>query len=587
MRSTDLLVRPKRHLWESPVAYVFRVASLNRTHYGTLARKALDEHGLAGEPLYELSQIMNYNANLACVNPAREDVRLSLLVKAGRPLRMVCPACVREGQPDSLYGERYRYLEYCLRHGCKPLGECPACGIALRYGCGTFSHCECGFELATARADRAPPEVLRLYRAIAANIPLEMAPTMQELERRDIREINARLQSTWRLLWDEQLESWNVLESDEVTAVLPEFGKRWHAVSCLLGVAEHRLGRWVTQIGCWWRHGRYRPEVHRRCGAVPPIDLILWRYLRELVRQAVKSGCSGPPVAGAGSLSACIGAGFQCKSRRSGLRGDGLPAPFRTMIGPCTKPFERQPMAVVASSGCRPAGQTIDKSQSVADFNRQAPGGARKVIELVALGALQPIELLHPQAWRFAPGDVDDLLRQAFNIQIRRLAGAPTGTRSRFDGPHPWLLAPDMTMGRVFAALSFGLLQPLSRPAPFSVWETPFVDPGGMRSEDTWAQRAMHDAVLPSLQGRVRKAALIAQSFLGASEAIHTNELELFCGAPPLPLSESDSIALLPCHSVPLGTGIPKNIAWRQGFLYDSVVLAFAEGSPMEGTVMS
>lgn len=577
MPSTDLLVRPKRHLWESPVAYVFRVASLNRTHYGTLARQALATHSLAGHPLHEIWQIADY------ANAARENLRLSMLTKADRPLRMVCPACVREGQPDSLYGERYRYLEYCLRHGCKPLGECPACGIALRYGSGSYGHCECGFELATAHADAGPPEVLRLYRAIAANIPLEMVPTMQELERRDIREINARLQSTWRLLWDEQLESWNVPEGAEITAILPEFGERWHAVSCLLGFAEHRLGRWVTQIGCWWRHGRYRPEVRSRRGPVPPIDLILWRYLRELVRQAVKSGCSGPPVAGTGVLSACIGAGFQCKSRRSGLRGDGLPAPFRTMIGPCTKPFERQPVAAVASSGCRPAGKTIGGYQSVADFNQQAPGGARKVIELVAIGALQPIELVHPHAWRFAAGDVDDLLRQAFKVQVMRLAGGPSSMRSSFDGPHAWLLAPNMTMGRVFAALSFGLLQPLSRPTQTNVWATPFVNPGGMRL-DTWAQQAMHDAVLPSLEGRAREAAVLAHSFLGGSPAFHTNELELFCGTPPL---QTESIALFPYQSTPLGTGIPKNIAWRQGFLYDSALLETVVKNPQEGLVTS
>lgn len=581
MRSTDLLVRPKRHLWESPVAYVFRVASLNRTHYGTLAREALDEHGLAGQPLHELWPMPGYTS------PAREDLRLSMLVKAGRPLRMVCPACVKEGQPDSLYGECYRYLEYCLRHGCKPLGDCPVCGIALRYGSGTYSHCECGFELATARADSGTPEILRLYRAIAADVPLEMAPTMQELEWRALHEMNARLQSAWRLLWDEQLHSWYVLEAPEVTAILPEFGARWSAVSCLLGVAEHRLSRWVTQIGCWWRHGRYRPEIGGSRGDVgPTIDLIRWRYLRELVRQAVKSGCSGPPVAGTASLNACIGAGFQCKSRRSGLRGDGLPAPFRTMIGPCTKPFERQPMAVVASSGCRPAGNPTGRSQSVNDFDRQAPGGARKVIELVAIGALQPIELLHPHAWRFAAGDVDDLLRQAFNIQVLRLAGGPTGTRSSFDGPHAWLLAPGMTMGGVFAALSFGLLQPLSRPTQTNVWATPFVNPGGM-SLDTWAQQAMHDAVLPSLEGRAREAALLAHSFLGGSKALHTNELELFCGMPPLPSSGSEPIALLPYPPTPLGTGIPKNIAWRQGFLYDSALLETVVKNPQEGLVTS
>lgn len=235
------------------------------------------------------------------------------------------------------------------------------------------------------------------------------------------------------------------------------------------------------------------------------------------------------------------------------------------------KPFEQRVAAVVASSGCRPAANPIGQSQSLAEFNRLARGGARKVIELVAIGALQPIELGHPRAWRFGVSDVDDVLRQAFSIQLSRRVDGGDGAWMSFETPRAWLLAPEASMGGVFKALCFGLLKPVAS-LPSNIWATRFVNPGGMRL-DAWAQRALHDAVLPSLEGRAREAALIAQSFLGGSQALHPNELELFCGMPP-PIQKGESFTNLPYPPIPHGTGIPQNIAWREGLLYDSGLLA-------------
>src|SRR5439155_7632226 len=106
----------------------------------------------------------------------------------------------------------------------------------------------------------------------------------------DRRGIHVRLESTWRLLWDDQLHQEHSYEDPSTTLVLPQIGTRWAAALSMLGAGEYRFGRGITHIGCWGKHGRDKAELKAGNQGQPPTDLIALRYLRALVQQAVKSG---------------------------------------------------------------------------------------------------------------------------------------------------------------------------------------------------------------------------------------------------------------------------------------------------------
>jgi len=398
-----------------------------------------------------------------------------------------------------------------------------------------------------------------------------MTPTGDEIERLNLYDVNARLENTFHLLWSDHLLDPLRKNNDSVMSSLPEVGSRWLAASTVLGFAEYRLGRWVTQLSCWWRHGRYKTRMKQANPTFQPSDSIQWRYLKVLFEQALKSGCSGPQMAGQAPASECISAGAQCKSRRSGRRNEGLALPFRSTIGPCTKPFERPEPDVIHSSGCRPAGKYNDTSQSIVEFSKLADEGGRKVIELVAIGALQPVELVHPWAWRFANGDVEDVLRQAFRRYIWTEPYYSSVIRPPPVKSDSWLQAPTASMGGLFKALCFDGLEVVLK-LPKNIWTTQFISHKAI-SFDAWAQQAVHDAVLPSLEGRARETAVVAQCFLSGSDAIHDNELELFCGLPPTDPLFLDSISRSFYASTPSSSTLPKSIAWRNGVLVNSVIL--------------
>lgn len=557
LRFTDLLFRPPRHHWERSIAYVFRLASLNHMPYRRLAPQAAVDKALCGEPSGGIGgPYGGFN---------HEAFRLSLAGYAGRPRRLVCPLCIREGRPDSVDQVRYPYLEYCLFHGCQPLARCPQCHEEFRYGSGSYERCQCGFELALATATFPEPGARRLYLAVAANIPLEMEPLTHELERQDLYYIHRRLHSTWHLLWEDQpIRDFVGGSFAESLNRRPPFGMRWTAASAVLGVAQHRLERWVTHIGCWWKHGRYKEHFVTGSDTDSPTHLVAWRYLRALIEQAVKSGCSGP------SANACASAGYQCKTRRSGRCGDRLPTPFRSTIGPCMRPFVRELPRSLSSPARAPVIQH-GAPQSLRDLAALAPDGARKAIELVAIGAVQPLELNHPLEWRFAAGEIDEFLRAAFNKYLPQNYTQDWAWARR---PEERLQAVEMSMGGLFSELCFGQLKPLAQ-LPENIWRTRFVNSNGSEPY-ACAQRSLHMAVLDSLSIRSREAAVIAHSFLGFTADLHSNELELFCGPPPIPMPVLTSFP----RQYPLDWREPlhpKMLVWRDGILQDCSLEALTE----------
>jgi hypothetical protein len=224
MLSTELLVRPLRHPWESPVAYVFRLASLNCTDHARLAWKVVEDGVLPHERLDW--KVHSYWPVLS-----------SAFNNGGRPHRLVCPYCLRENRPDSLDEYCYPYLEYCLFHTCLPLSNCPQCRADLVYSRGTYERCECGFQLSKADAPAASAHVRRLYLGIAAGTPAGVEPRSQELEGHSLETLNARLGTAWRFLWKDL-----VLGSGEATKAAlhdqPTFGMRWSAVSTVHGLTQ-------------------------------------------------------------------------------------------------------------------------------------------------------------------------------------------------------------------------------------------------------------------------------------------------------------------------------------------------------------
>lgn len=232
MQFTELLVRPAKHKWELSVAYLFRLANLNRTNYPRIARSVFREY----QRTRVEEDLFRPPVQYGIFHEGLSAIGRSVGAKASRPGRQICPLCISNEHPDSLNTEKYPYLEYCLVHGCAPVSECPACRVELRYGCGSYAQCECGFELALARPRFADSKVLSLYKAVATQIPLGIKHLHYELEQSSLISIHGRLLSTWRHFWRGHLPR-SVHEDPEIARIYPPVGRRWETAWNTLAAA--------------------------------------------------------------------------------------------------------------------------------------------------------------------------------------------------------------------------------------------------------------------------------------------------------------------------------------------------------------
>lgn len=543
MRPTNLMVRPPQHQWESPIAYLSRLAAANETNLKDITAAIANDMDVDHQCSYGLK-----NTHLDS-RPLHWLLRDCSKPISSRPYRWVCPRCLREQQPDTFTATRGSHMEYCLFHDCRPIKRCPSCFEALRYATGNFYECICGFDIRSHEPVACTAEISRLYKAIAANVPYGVTPTISDLEKFSLEEILMRLRNTWVYIWtDGNYANEHYIKS-------PPIGIRWNVLSSRLGVDNFRLERWAFQLGCWMRHSG-RDGQHNQL-AQPPF----WDYLSVLIKHATEHGCNGPTGV------ECSTAGLLCKTNKTAMKGDLFPKDAGSFLSPCF--MGRGSIGERELVDKRPDPFGDEPSETLEEISQSCTYIENAVIQLVALGGMQPIKPAHPRLWKFEKGEVQRVLRSALRdswISVTSLA------QSGFT------LSEGVRIDDFFKISNMGELLYLACIRKClvvvgdlgSIWSLQiFVKNQVKDVNNLWAQIAIHDAVKKSLSHKARQAAILAQCYLGFSVELNEKELHLFIGEEPAAKGR-----FYPKQSFvnewPTVGEIPKNLAWHKGALVNA-----------------
>lgn len=480
------------------MAYLYRLASSNNSSFKDLVKKVQDDP-LIGERL---------NSGFSVKGAVTSELTKCIGPIQNRPRRWVCPACVKSGLPDLFVPDENTYMEFCLVHGMTPIKACPHCKQLSRYGLGTYLRCKCGHEWANSECHKVKEETYRLYRQIAGNVPLGIEPIFVDLARHSLGNITLRLQMTWELLWTDKVL--DPFDSEAYLLDRPVFGRRWETLVQVMGVDQYKLAHWITHIACWQRTvGKTMTEsaLQRH---VP------WTYLRQLIVASYGNGCSGPRP------SECVLVGRLCKSNKRAINGDPLPR----LAGPFFRPellnFERGGVGAIVDIRPDPFGD--EDSESLHELANGDPTLHVALIELVAMGVIQPLKLTHPTTWRFTKGTLLQVFRhwiEKSKAQKRSLRSINMTTLGDF--------CRHSNMGQLIYRL-FVTKEIHLKWEGESFWDMQLVDRAFMPGKSFWPLEVIHRAVFRSLSMPAKWAAIVAHGYLTSKLA--DIEIELYCGPP-------------------------------------------------------
>jgi hypothetical protein len=476
------------------VAYLFRLAWLNKTSFISLVRRVRNEVQQSNwVGLGFQVQDIDVNILSACLG-----------VREKRPKRWVCTECIRSGMPDHFVPEESSFLEYCLLHAVAPLQNCPSCRLQIRYGVGTYHACQCGYEWGTAVREKAISETYRFYCQIAGDLPLGIEPTRTDLQRHGMNAISARLHATWGYIWTDQF--YYHYSGSSTREAHPPFGYRWQALQEALGIGQFKLNTWVDHIACWHRSVR---------SSLTKSDLryqIPWTYLRQLFLSSYVKGCSGPRP------HECVLVGQRCKSNKQGIRGDRLPRNAGTFLNPVQQDSWTKAFLITDT---RPDPFEDEESESLRELANDEPLLQIALIEMVAVGAIQPLKLTHPTEWCFRKGAVQQMLhrwvRKKNELEDPSLFWSPMSlsTRCKLYG------VSDLICG-LFISKRMVVIQGAD-----SIWNFKVAVDSTDSSGRDLSMEEMHEAVIPTLSPKARRAATIA--FLYLTSSMEDHEMELYC----------------------------------------------------------
>jgi hypothetical protein len=501
MQLTELMIRPKQDEWESLLAYLFRMAELNKTKFVELVASVLER--LRDETYQALG------LHTKVVPRSTELNRFAACMKSGRmtPLRWVCPKCVHEFAADQFFPDQNSLHEYCFLHGITPVDRCPKCNQTAMYGVGTYSRCECGHSWADTATKETRAEVWCFYRQIGANVPTGIDPTNEVMRQFSVTEINKRLLQVWTLLWTDadginQKENWGYRKE------IPAFGHRWESLVETLGVDQYKLNLWAIHMACWFR------SLDQLEGVKRSFEEISWTYLRKLIAGNYTNGCSGP------RMYECVLVGGLCKANKKGVRGDLLPRRSGTFF----HPNFREPLIVRADGlrDGRPDPLGNERANSIEVLVKGNPLKREVLIQLVAIGAIQPIALTHPTRWEFPEGVLNQLFTRIAKHQSCKLS------RLSIKDFNMNLLefCEEYNMGQLFYGLFVSKDVFLLKQTD-NFWEMRVMALINLRGNNLWHLEVIHKAVIGSLSKPARQASVIAYQHL---TKVSDSEIQLYGG---------------------------------------------------------
>ena len=515
MRFTNFMIRPQQHKWESSIAYLLRLSSLNGSNFKALVKDVLHKIDVGERRPFGIE---------GCYQPGEyQRIKRCLNVAGKLPLRWICKQCLQEEQPDFYKADIESFVEFCFMHDCLLTKICQRCDEPLRYGFKNFFYCKCGQDLRDGCRKEDKYDVLHLYKAVAANVPLGVEVSQRDFEKFNFEEIENRLEMTWGLITSDGMYA-NSLTISSFTDQPLKHGDRWKLLARLLGPNQSKLCEWALHLGCWTRYTS-NENLYR---SYEPIDerLIPWRYLYLLLENARSKGCSGP------SIHECVAAGKRCKSNKMGIKGDPFPSEIGTFLMPTLGESVEMERGVLHFSR---SADDLKDSEGMDEIFKGISEVDEVALQLVGLGVLQPLELIHPKLWRFERGAVMNFLKKlvsqiplidSIEDDVRNLKARKYKLRTYLRKSTIGMLIHEANFAQDLHVLK----------AERSIWNTTLsVSPlWCVRSKNMRPQIELYNAVEWSLNPYARKAAIVANCYLGYSAELTRKELEMYCGYAPV-----------------------------------------------------
>jgi hypothetical protein len=210
--------------------------------------------------------------------------------------------------------------------------------------------------------------------------------------------------------------------------------------------------------------------------------------------------------------------GQRCKSNKQGIRGDRLPRNAGTFLNPVQQDSWTKAFLITDT---RPDPFEDEESESLRELANDEPLLQIALIEMVAVGAIQPLKLTHPTEWCFRKGALQQMLHRW--VRKTNALKEPSLFRSAIclSTQFKFYSASDLISG-LFISKRMVVIQGAG-----SIWNFKVAFDSTFSTGRDLSMEEMHEAVIPTLSPKARRAATIA--FLYLTSSMEDHEMELYC----------------------------------------------------------
>lgn len=550
MRCINFLVHPQQHPLETATAYLTRLAELNMTTLSKLVTSVNPRLSKGSS-----SKRFVWNEKLTIENYDNKHLRLSMSDAELKPYRRICPKCISEKMPDVIDGEDNSLQEFCLFHGTQAIEKCTMCKAYFRYGSGSYSRCECGANLSLEETQRPSEGLFQLYSAIACNLPFGVTPLREDFDKLHQNEMQSRLRLTWYVLFTEEPKQRSNIDKRQFERF--DFGDRWSSgIELKLGVFFKYWEELIISIACWTRHNLDQLLTDELLSEMFP-----WRHFRTKFKKAMG-------VCSVRNALECKRLGSTCSVLKRGMNGDRLPWQIVQRLILNRAISTPRDYHKYRDQRADPVG--FQDSISIEKIAQGSLEVKSAMIQLVAIGAIQPLNLNHPEAWCFKHRSVERCLNGILEKRTFYQDKLVSNLKEKNYLTCLPIFVSRATIGEFLIELMIED-EEFFTGHPKQIWSKNFVNirPSQYGTRNKWAPYYLHHAVFNSLSQRAKTAALIAHNYLGFEKVISIKEIESYCGTNP---SQN-------CHlqhqfksikKRPNGLGLPRALVWNYGMLIDA-----------------
>lgn len=215
--------------------------------------------------------------------------------------KQVCPICLAEQMTAHLLLAESAY-GICHLHRVANVYRCAACNRRLKWGCGDYFHCQCGFDLRLSPTICIDSDTCSLYLSCLHDQVLSAIHDIPDLQ--DHEKAGERLRSTVAyLMQDMEIQSLAAALLRESSVAVQREALHWTAIGMRIGHDSVKLNDVVTGIEARHIWGPAQSEWAQSC-AQQLVDAISWEPLGFLASTSQSNAIAYRPASDVGSAIA-------------------------------------------------------------------------------------------------------------------------------------------------------------------------------------------------------------------------------------------------------------------------------------------